>query len=200
MAGKTPNTRTPKSEVDSMFTDRWSPRAFLSDPLPEQQIKSLFEAARWAPSCFNEQPWLFIYATDPEKRDQLVSALVPKNQRWAAKCPLLMFALARKNFGQGERENRHAPFDTGAAWFSLALQARRLGLYAHAMAGFNQDKAYEVLGVSKDEYHVMAAIAVGRKSESIDELPEDLRAMESPNTRKAPSEVATDQFPLNESA
>ncbi len=85
MAGKTPNTRTPESEVDSMFTDRWSPRAFLSDPLPEQQIKSLFEAARWAPSCFNEQPWLFIYATEPEKRDQLVSALVPKNQRWAAK-------------------------------------------------------------------------------------------------------------------
>ena len=200
MAGKTPNSRTPECEVDSMFTDRWSPRAFLPDPLPEHQINTLFEAARWAPSCFNEQPWLFVYATEPEQRSKLVSALVPKNQRWAGKCPLLMFALARKNFLQGGRENRHAPFDTGAAWMALALQARRLGLYAHGMAGFNQEKAYEVLGVSKDEYHVMAAIAVGRKDEAAEDLPEDLRAMESPNTRKPPSEVATNKFPIKESA
>lgn len=198
MPGKTPNTRVPECEVDSIFTDRWSPRAFLPDPLPPEQIRSLFEAARWAPSCFNEQPWLFVYATKPEKREKLVSALVPKNQRWAAKCPLLIFALARKNFKQGARENRHAAFDTGAAWLSLALQARRLGLYAHAMAGFKQDKAYEVLGVSKDEYHVMAAIAVGRKDESSAELPEDLLEMESPNTRKPPAQVATDQFPITE--
>jgi nitroreductase len=179
-----------------MFTDRWSPRAFLSEPLPEHQIKSLFEAARWAPSCFNEQPWLFVYATEPEQRAKLVSALVPKNQRWAGKCPLLMFVLARKKFQQGGRDNRHAPYDAGAAWMALALQARRLGLYAHAMAGFNQEKAYEILGVSKDDYHVMAAIAVGRKDEAADDLPEDLRAMESPNTRKPPSEVATDKFPI----
>jgi nitroreductase len=196
MAGKTPNTRTPECEVDSIFTDRWSPRAFSSEPLPDQQVKALFEAARWAPSCFNEQPWLFVYATEPEKREILVSALTPKNRRWAAKCPMLMFALARKNFKQGGTENRHAAFDTGAAWLSLALQARRLGLYAHAMAGFIQEKAYEVLGVSKDEYHVMAAIAVGRKVESIDGLPEDLRGKESPNARKPPSEVATDKFPI----
>ena len=109
MAGKTPNTRAPECEVDSMFTDRWSPRAFLSD----------------------------------------------------------------------------------------ALQARRLGVYAHAMAGFNIEKPYEVLGISKDEYHVMAAIAVGRKDEKVDELPEDLHAMESPNTRKPTSEVATDKFPFS---
>ena len=197
MAGKTPNTRNPECEVDSMFTDRWSPRAFLPDPIPEHQIKSLFEAARWAPSCFNEQPWLFVYATEPEAREKLVSALVPKNQRWAGKCPLLMFVLARKKFQQGGRDNRHAPFDAGAAWMSLALQARRLGLYAHGMAGFNQEKAYQVLGVSPDEYHVMAAIAVGRKDEAADRLPDDLRAMESPNTRKPPSEVATNQFPIS---
>jgi len=197
MAGKTPNTRNPECEVDSMFTDRWSPRAFLPDPIPEHQIKSLFEAARWAPSCFNEQPWLFVYATEPEAREKLVSTLVPKNQRWAGKCPLLMFVLARKKFQQGGRDNRHAPFDAGAAWMSLALQARRLGLYAHGMAGFNLEKAYQVLGVSQDEYHVMAAIAVGRKDEAADQLPDDLRAMESPNTRKPPSEVATNQFPIS---
>jgi nitroreductase len=83
---------------------------------------------------------------------------------------------------------------------ALALQARRLGLYAHGMAGFNQEKAYEVLGVSKDEYHVMAAIAVGRKDEAAEDLPEDLRAMESPNTRKPASEVATNKFPIKENA
>ena len=132
MAGKSPNNRTPECEVDSMFTDRWSPRAFLSEPLPEHQIKSLFEAARWAPSCFNEQPWLFVYATEPEQRAKLVSALVPKNQRWAGKCPLLMFVLARKKFQQGGRDNRHAPYDAGAAWMALALQARKLGLARNA--------------------------------------------------------------------
>ncbi len=195
MEGKPPNPRNPECEVDSMFTDRWSPRAFLSDPLPEHQVKALFEAARWAPSCFNEQPWLFVYATEPEQRQKLVSVLVEKNQRWASRCPLIMFALARRHFQQGGRENRHAAFDTGAAWVSLALQARRLGLYAHAMAGFNIKKAYEVLGVSEEKYLVMAAIAVGRKGNA-DQLPDDLRAIESPNARKPPSEVATDRFPL----
>ena len=75
--------------------------------------------------------------------------VVAKNQRWAGKCPLLMFVLTRRKFREGGRNNRHAPFDAGAAWVSLALQARRMGLYAHAMAGFNLEKAYEVLGVSK---------------------------------------------------
>ena len=196
MGGKPANERVAEVEVDSMFTDRWSPRAFLSDPLPEHQIKTLFEAARWAPSCFNEQPWLFVYATEAEQRRKLASVLVAKNQRWAAECPLLMFVLARRQFKEGGRENRHAPFDAGSAWMSLALQARRLGLYAHAMAGFSLKKAYEVLGVSEDDYLIMAAIAVGRKGDT-DQLPEDLRAMESPNVRKPLADVATDKFPLS---
>ena len=196
MADKQLNERVAEVEVDSMFTDRWSPRAFLSDPLPEHQIKALFEAARWAPSCFNEQPWLFVYATEAEQRRELASVLVAKNQRWAAKCPLLMFVLTRRQFNEGGRENRHAPFDAGSAWMSLALQARRLGLYAHAMAGFSLKKAYEVLGVSEEEYHIMAAIAVGRKGDA-DQLPDDLHAMESPNERKPLAEVATNKFPLS---
>ena len=77
-------------------------------------------------------------------------------------------------------------------------QARKLGLYAHAMAGFSQDKAYEILGVSRDDYHIMAAIAVGRKDESADDLPEDILAMEAPNTRKSWADVATHRFPINE--
>jgi nitroreductase len=199
MNAKPPNPRIPDWDIDSMFTDRWSPRAFSPDPLSDREIQTLFEAARWAPSCFNEQPWRFVYATEPEKRAKLVSCLVAKNQLWASQAPLLMFVLARRNFQKTGKENRHAPYDAGAAWMALALQARKLGLYAHAMAGFNLEKAYEVLGASREEYLVMAAIAVGRKTED-SWLPDDLRAMESPNSRKPHAEVATNVFPLSHPA
>jgi nitroreductase len=199
MHAKPQNPRTPDWDIDSMFTDRWSPRAFLPDPLPEHEVQTLFEAARWAPSCYNEQPWLFIYATEPEARKRLAACLVAKNQLWASHAPLLMFVLARRNFQKTGTENRHAPYDAGAAWMALALQARKLGLYAHAMAGFSLEKAYEVLGVSRDEHLVMAAIAVGRKAEDSG-LPEDLRAMESPNNRKPHAQVATSAFPLSRPA
>jgi nitroreductase len=196
MENRTPNQRKPQTEVDSMFIDRWSPRAFISEPLTEHQIETLFEAVRWAPSCFNEQPWLFLYATQPEERKTFSSILVKKNQLWASQAPLLMFVMARRKFKMTGKDNRHAPFDAGAAWMSLALQARRLGLYAHAMAGFNLEKAYEVLGVSKEEYNIIAAIAVGRKGDA-SQLPDDLRQMEMPNDRKSSSEVATQNYPLN---
>jgi nitroreductase len=189
------NPRVPEAEVDSMFMDRWSPRAFLSEPLTEREIKSLFEAARWAPSSFNEQPWIFIYATKPEERKIFSSILVEKNQSWAHNAPLLMFALARRKFQKGGTENRHAKFDAGAAWMSLALQARKLGLYAHAMAGFHLKKAYDVLGVSKEDYEVIAAIAVGRRGDP-SKLSQDLRQMELPKNRKPLSDVASDKFPL----
>ncbi|HWR92427.1 MAG TPA: nitroreductase family protein, partial [Desulfobacterales bacterium] len=187
MNAKPPNARTPDWDIDSMFVDRWSPRAYRSDPLTEGEIHTLFEAARWAPSCFNEQPWRFVYATAAEQRRKLVACLVAKNQLWAGQAPLVMFVLARRNFQKTGMENRHAPFDAGAAWMALALQARKLGLYAHAMAGFNLDRAYETLGVSREEFHIMAAVAVGRLGDA-GTLPDDLRAMETPNSRKPHAE------------
>jgi nitroreductase len=195
MSFKPPNPRSSEVEVDSMFTDRWSPRAFLPDPLPEHQIQALFEAARWAPSCFNEQPWFFLYATELKDREVFASILVKKNQSWAARAPLLMFAIARRKVLQCGKENRHAAFDTGAAWLSLALQARRMGLYAHAMAGFDIEKAHQVLGVPKEDFHVMAAIAVGRKGDE-GQLSDDLRQIETPNARKPLSEMASQTYPL----
>ena len=183
------NSRTPEVEVDSMFLDRWSPRAFIDEPIPEHQVRSLFEAARWAPSCYNEQPWLFIYAARREDRERFVAALVEKNRLWASRAPMLMFVLARRTFAATGKPNRHGAFDAGAAWMSLALQARKLGLHAHAMAGFDQDKAHEILGVSREEFEVMAAIAVGRRGDA-SHLPEDLAAREAPNTRKPLAEVA----------
>ena len=152
MNGKPSNPRTPDWDVDSMFVDRWSPRGFSGEPLTEREIHTLFEAARWAPSCYNEQPWRFVYATEPQARARLTACLVAKNRAWAGGAPLLMFLLARRHFQKTGAENRHAPYDAGAAWMALALQARKLGLYAHAMAGFNPDKAYEALGVSREDY------------------------------------------------
>jgi len=183
------NQRVPEVEVDALFTDRWSPRSFLDEPLRPEQISALFEAARWAPSCYNDQPWHFRYAIKPQDRASFAAALVEKNREWARNAPMLLFVLARKGFGQTGKPNRHAMFDAGAAWMSLAIQARRLGLYAHGMAGFSVEKAAEVMHVSLDEYEIMAAVAVGRRGDP-SSLSEDMAAVEKPNGRKPLAEVA----------
>ena len=177
------NPRSPAAEIDSMFTDRWSPRAYDPSPLSPEQIDSLFEAARWSPSCNNEQPWLFVYASEPADRERFLTALLPGNQAWCSRVPLLMFLLCRRNFTRTGKENRHASFDAGAAWMALALQARKLGLYAHAMAGFNRETAYALLGAPADQYDIMAAIAVGRRTDP-GVLAEAMAAKERPNERR----------------
>jgi nitroreductase len=184
-----PNRRKPEAAVDPMFIDRWSPRAFSPEPLPEEAVASLFEAARWAPSCFNEQPWLFIYGTDPEERGVFLQILAEGNRVWAASAPLLAVVFARRTFARGDKPNRWAPFDSGAAWVSLAFQARSMGLYAHGMGGFSRKRAYELLGVPEDQYEAMAAIAVGMYGDR-DALPEEIKEVEQPNDRKPLSEVA----------
>ena len=189
MDNNKPNSRIPAHEVDAVFTDRWSPRSFLEKELTAEQVGSLFEAARWAPSCFNDQPWHFRYACSQSDRDLFAEPLVEKNRLWATKAPLLVYVCARRNFGSSNKPNRHGSFDAGAAWMSLALQARRLGLYAHGMAGFDVKKAHSILNLPDEEYEVMAAIAVGyRGSPSL--LNVDMSAMESPNGRKPFNDVA----------
>ncbi|PLX93491.1 MAG: nitroreductase [Desulfuromonas sp.] len=188
------NPRTPECEVNPLFSDRWSPRAFLSSPLTEAQREALFEAARWTPSCYNDQPWFFLYAESEADRALFVKPLVEKNRQWAKAAPLLIYVLARRHFSGSERENRHAAFDAGAAWMALALQARQLGLYAHAMAGFDRDLAAELLKIPLDRYDILAAVAVGERGEA-DQLPADLAALEKPNERQAlPSVVQAGRF------
>ena len=191
MKTETCNNRELDAEVDCIFPDRWSPRSFDSHPLDDRQIAALFEAARWAPSCFNEQPWVFIYAGTERDREGLGSLLSERNRLWAPRAPLLAVLVARRHFGASKRENRHAAFDAGAAWMSLALQARRLGLYAHAMAGFDGDRAYDVLKLSREDFLVMAIIAVGRRKSPPD-LPDDLMKAETPNERKPHTDVAVE--------
>ena len=184
-----PNNRMPDAPVNPMFLDRWSPRAFDPTSLPEEDIATLFEAARWAPSCFNEQPWLFVYGTSEEERETFLEILVEKNRLWAHNAPVLAILFAKRTFAHGGRPNRWAGLDCGAAWVSLALQARMMGLYAHGMAGFSQKRAYELLNVPEEGYEAMTAIAIGAYGDR-DALPDEIKENEQPNTRKPLAEVA----------
>ncbi|MBN1129218.1 MAG: nitroreductase family protein [Chitinispirillaceae bacterium] len=176
------NPRNPAHEVDTLFVDRWSPRSFVTEELAGSLVDALLEAARWAPSCMNEQPWLFWVARSKESRGRFISTLTERNQVWAKNASLFLYIGARKYFGDSNNPNRHALFDAGAAWMSLTLQARRLGLHAHGMAGFDRDRAYALTGANPDRSDIIAAIAVGRRG-SAEELPEDIRKREAPTPR-----------------
>lgn len=182
------SSRVAEAAVDSMFLDRWSPRAFSPLPVQPELLDSLFEAARWAPSSGNIQPWLYLYADSQPELAVFLSVLEETNQSWARTAPVLAFALAQKNRPGKELPNAWAAFDTGASWMALALEARQLGLYTHAMAGFNADLAYEKLLVPASEYQVMAAIAIGWMGDP-GALPDKLRAREKPSDRKSLADV-----------
>lgn len=182
------NCRRTEADCDSMFPDRWSPRSYLPDPVPDDQVRMLFEAARWAPSSYNEQPWLFVVASEPEARARFLETLVEFNQGWAKNAHLLVYVLARRTFPESGKPNRHAAFDAGAAWMALALQARKLGLYAHAMGGFDPGKARALLNVDPGEVDILAAIAVGRRGPP-GQLPAAMRERETPNNRRPLAEI-----------
>ena len=110
------NNRKTEVPIDPQFIDRWSPRAFSSKPVEKEKLLSIFEAARWSPSCFNEQPWLFLYATNEEDLKLFRSILVEKNQLWANKAPVLVYVFAKKFFAYNGKPNRWAEFDCGSAW------------------------------------------------------------------------------------
>lgn len=164
---------------------RWSPRAFADRLVEPEKLRGLLEAARWAPSSYNEQPWSFLVATkdDPENFQRLLSCLVEGNQAWAQFAPVLMISIARLNFAQNGQPNRHAFHDVGLAAENLVIQAMALDLMVHQMAGFYPDKAREVFRIPPG-YEPVAAIAAGYPGEP-DRLPEKLRQRElAPRTRK----------------
>lgn len=175
--------RLPSADVDPAFLQRWSRRAIASTPLSEVIVRSLFEAARWAPSAWNSQPWLFVYASDEESLARGQALLKDSNARWAVKAPLLVFVFARKRHPENGQPLHTGAFDTGAAWFSLALQAGRLGLVTRAMGGIHHDRVYEAFGVPEAEFQSMVAIAVGYPAPR-EELPSDLAEREVPSQRK----------------
>jgi len=184
------NDRVAEAAVDPMFIDRWSPRAFSPEPVQRELLCTIFEAARWAPSSSNQQPWFYLYADSEPELPAFLSCLAEKNQIWASRAPVLAFALSHRNAKGKSTPNRWAPFDTGASWMSLALEARKLGLYTHAMAGFSQDQVYERLGVPREKFDVWAAIAIGWLGDPAD-LPDEFRLREVPSERKPLEKVAS---------
>jgi nitroreductase len=182
----TANHRTAEFDVDPMFLERWSPRAFTGEAMPHEALMALFEAAHWAPSAFNGQPWRFVYGhKGTEDFDRLLDVLIPYNQAWAKNASVLMFVISdrfRRAEGREPAPVRSHSFDTGAAWGYLALQASRSGWAAHGMAGFDVARSYDVLGVSEGDYCVEAAIAVGRPADA-SMLEEPYRSRETPSPR-----------------
>jgi nitroreductase len=194
--GKPADTQYPIHEV---MRRRWSPRAFDDRPIEPEKLRSLFEAARWAPSSNNEQPWRFLVATKDNKleHDRLLNCLVEANQKWAYRAPVLLLSVAKLQFEDGS-PNRHALHDTGMAVENLSLQATELGLVAHQMAGFLIDRASADCNIPAG-YEPVAIMAIGYPGDPA-LLSDRLRARETqPRDRKPVTEFvysATWEQPL----
>ncbi|AHF99544.1 NAD(P)H-flavin oxidoreductase [Halostagnicola larsenii XH-48] len=179
--------RDPDYDIDPLFVNRWSPRAMTGEALEEEEFLPLFEAARWAPSAFNNQHWRFIYATrEDDEWDQFVDLLNEGNS-WAEDAGVLAVVASKTTFDHnGEPAPVHS-FDTGAAWQNLALEGARRGLAVHGMAGFDYERAADELEIP-DEFAVEAMFAVGERAPP-ESLPDELEEREAPSGRKPLSEI-----------
>ncbi len=181
------NNRKSEYKVDKLFPSRWSPRA-MSGTVSKEELMSLFEAARWAPSSYNNQPWRFIYSIKGTKHwNKLFDLLIDFNKMWVKDAGALIVIISKKTFDHnGELSITHS-FDTGAAWSNLALQASIMGLVAHGMQGFDYVKAKKELNIP-DGYDVEAMIAIGKLGKKED-LPKEIQEREFPSDRKKISEI-----------
>jgi nitroreductase len=192
-------SRTPEHPAERLFVDRWSPRGFAQDQIPESVLNTFFEAARWAPSAFNSQPWRFLYALRGQPEfETFLAPLIEFNQGWARHAAALVYLLSRTNFtppGKTEPQfSRTHSFDAGAAWTNFANQATAAGWAAHGMSGFDVEKARTVLAVP-DGFAIEIAIAVGRKGDGA-HLPPGLLQREQPSSRSLAGDfVARGLFP-----
>lgn len=181
-------TRTKAYPIESIFIERWSPRAMSGEPITDTELMTLFEAARWAPSSYNNQPWRFIYAKrDTPEWDTLFNLMVPFNQSWAKDASVLVVIVSSNILGFNGKSSITHSFDTGAAALNLALQGYLNGFVVHGMEGFDYDKAKEVLNVP-DGYTVEAMFAIGKPGNKKD-LPDELQEREEPSDRKPLDEI-----------
>ena len=166
--------------VHELIAKRWSPYAFFDRPVPAADLRSLFEAARWAPSSNNEQPWSYIVATRDDKPqfDLLVSCLVEANQVWAKDVPVLALAVASLRFSRNGRDNRMAAHDLGLAAASLTFEAASRGLMVHQMAGILPERAREVYRLP-EAHEAWTGLAIGYLGEDPPRLPEKLQARDA---------------------
>lgn len=175
-------------EIHELIDKRWSPRAFSSRMVEKEKIQKLFQAASLAPSCYNEQPWRFVYGTSdyPERYNQLLSCLVEFNQLWVKGAPMIILCLASRIFSRNNMQNYHSRHDLGLAVGNMALQATHMGLHMHQMAGFSEEKVRELFGVPNN-FDIVSMIAVGYMGDA-SQLPEDLAKMENPIKERRPLE------------
>ncbi len=177
------NIRNPEYKIDPIFINRWSPRSMTGEEIDDNTLMSLFEAARWAPSSYNNQPWRFIYAKRNTKNwSKLFDLLLEGNKVWAKDAAVLVVIISSKNFEYNGKPSITHQFDAGAAWENLALEASIRGIVSHGMQGFDYEKARTDLGIP-DDFDVMAMVAIGKKG-PIEHLPPKLQQMEVLNDRK----------------
>ena len=188
----TVGNRTSDHPIDPLFLERWSPRAFTGESIGEADLMAMFEAARWAPSSYNSQPWRFVYARrDTPSWAPMLSLLIEFNQSWAKDAAALV-VLASSSTMQPPGKDAPVPshshsMDAGSAWAQFALQATRMGWHTHGMVGFDLERAFAELGFPQG-YRVEMALAVGRIGDK-SKLPDFLQAREEPSGRKPLSET-----------
>jgi len=179
---------TTREKIHDIIEQRWSPRAIDPDKaVSNQQLYSILEAARWAPSCFNDQPWRYIVCVKHNNEiswQNILNCLVEKNRQWAKNAPVLIIAVAMNNFRHNGKPNRWAIYDTGAASTSLCLQATALGLATHQMGGFDEQKIRKVFELPSD-CTAMSVIAVGYQAD-IDSLDDDFKDAEQAERSRLP--------------
>jgi nitroreductase len=178
-----------ESPIHDLIRERWSPRAFADKPIPHDILRSLFEAARWAPSSNNEQPWAYLVATkdDSENYAKTLGVLVEFNANWAKNAPVLALAVAKLTFAKNNAPNRNAPYDLGAATAYLSVEAISRGIFVHQMAGFDPQKARQAFEIPAD-WDAFATLAIGYPGD-LESLPQSLKDREvAPRTRKSVSE------------
>jgi len=180
--------RQAEHPIEALFIDRWSPRAMSGEPISHEDLMSLFEAARWAPSAGNTHPWRILYARrDTAHWNVFFDLLVERNQKWCRNAGALLVFISRTTNEQTGKPLKTHSYDSGAAWENLALQGTLRGLVVHGMAGFDYAKAKTVLQVP-DDFAVEAMAAVGMPGR-IEDLPEEFQARESPNSRRPVSQL-----------
>ncbi|MGA9530559.1 MAG: nitroreductase family protein [Candidatus Babeliales bacterium] len=177
------HTRKAAYPILPLILNRWSQRAMSGEQISKEQLMSLFEAARWAPSSFNNQPWRFIYAQkNTPFWDTLFNLLVPFNQQWVSTASILLVVFSYMRFTKTNKPSRTHAFDTGAAVQNLALEAYSQELVVHAMEGFDYDQAYQACSIPRDDYEIHAMLAIGKPG-NVQLLNQELQQREEPSDR-----------------
>ncbi|HCB34208.1 MAG TPA: nitroreductase [Acidimicrobiaceae bacterium] len=173
--------------LDDVFLRRWSPRSWSDEPVSDDELRTLFEAARWTPSWFNSQPWHYLYADGGPDREALLGVLMDGNRTWARNAPVVGLVIARTGLEGFMARSRD--FDTGAATMALIIQATMLGLSVHLMGGIEVDAAHELTGIDPEVAKIVCGFVVGRRGDGSD-LDEALAGREHPSDRKPVAEFA----------